>query len=209
MSYRSHLPGVGTYRVRLLHRHGKDDFADSLGDIDGWICSRSEEFTIRVRPHEIRLEKGERKKLRERFDAIDFKKPPICVHLSRNPTDEFVTTASAPEDEIYRAGWTAVPTLLDVIDDPNAKTPVLMWAFSLLFDITGLHGPEPGWSSTDPWGPHRSRLAWPTIKPPANWMNADEGQEDRVVGAASVDAALITDLRRRWTETRKSLAIHE
>ncbi len=96
-----------------------------------------------------------------------------------------------------------------MIDDPNAKTPVLMWAFSLLFDITGLHGPEPEWSSPGSWGPHRSRLAWPTVKPPANWMDADEGQEDRIDGAGSVDPTIVARLRLQWTETRKSLAIHE
>ena len=52
---RDHLcfPSAGDYVARLYQRHGQHDFYKSVGSIDGWICSRSEEFTIRVLPHPI------------------------------------------------------------------------------------------------------------------------------------------------------------
>src|SRR5262249_41960520 len=155
---------AGTYRARLDERHNEDRFGDAVGAIDGWICSRSEEFAIRVLPHPIALPKGDRRRLRERFDAIDFTKPPLIVLEPRRVADGFSVPIASPEDELYRAGWTAVPVLLDVLDDGPATFDAQTWALALLWDVTGLHGPdELDHSPVDPWAAPKHPTRWPTV----------------------------------------------
>jgi hypothetical protein len=208
------FPKAGDYRVRLHHHASWHDFNQANDLLDGWICERSEEFTIRVRPHGIALSPGDRRRLRERFDAIALESPVILVSNPWHPDAEYTAPASTPEDDLFRAGWNAVPVLLDVLDRGDASIQARAWALALLSDITGLHQPDvTGFkrrSADDSeelaFGRYRAPLCWPGVMLPEGWFDTSDG---RIAGPKLPDKTQQEVLIRRWQETRKSFDIHE
>ena len=130
----------------------------------------------------------------------------ILTFEARSPEDEFVEPVKTPEAELYRSGWKAVPVLLEVLDDARTNANSRAWALALLFDATGLNGPEyDGPCSADAWGPHQLRFHWPGVKMRGEF----EYQPDRIDGPKSLDAVALSEFVRRWSVTRGSLAIRE
>jgi hypothetical protein len=209
LEYFVHLPRPGDYQAVLHQRHGDDGsgFAYSKGPLDGWICSSSEPFTIRVHSRPIELTKSERERLLGRFRAIDVSQPTPLVWKSWEADDEFKERVTSPQDELYLAGWTVVPVLLDVLDESDSTPQTRAWALALLTDVTGLNGPERFGSENPAWGRHQASTRWPGLKPTKRY--ADDDKPGPVEGPAKPDVAQQTDLIRRWREIRNCLAIHE
>jgi hypothetical protein len=211
LAERFRLPSVGTYRARLHHGHGPAHrlLEEARGPIDGWICSTSEEFTIRVRTRTIALPKEERRRLRERFDSIDLSKPRLLPALSLHwsPDDVYAVPPRDPVDELYRAGWSAVPVLLDVLDEPGSSLRARAWALALLADITGRNGREYARPELD------HAFGW------IQWYDCWPGKKEHVEeaglvtirnrGALEPVASYQEELIRRWTADRANLVVHE
>jgi hypothetical protein len=208
LEYFVHLPRPGDYQAVLHQRHGPGGggFACSKGPIDGWICSSSELFTIRVRPRPVELTKSERERLSDLFRVIDVSQPTTLVWKSWEADDEFEGHASSPQDELYLSGWTGVPVLLDVLDETDATPQARAWALALLTDVTGLNGPERSGRENLAWGRHRILNRWPGLKPSKGYRDEKPGA---VEGPAKPDVAQQDELIRRWREVRSCLSIHE
>lgn len=200
------FPHSGEFTVRLLHRHGNDDFTRARGSLDGWICSRSEPFTIRVLPKSVACSAAERTRLRERFAAIDFSKPRI-LSGPWEPGDEFTGPAVTPEDDLYRAGWSAIPVLLDELDDAAATPDARAWALALLTDITALNHPGyNGPAEVSALGRILTPMKWPRVKLPENVHVLGESPAS---GPAQPDPVEQARLIESWHRTRKSLELRE
>ncbi|HET6165138.1 MAG TPA: hypothetical protein VFG37_15820 [Planctomycetota bacterium] len=208
LEYFLHLPAAGDYRARLFHGFGNSRFAYVEDPHANWICAKSDEFTIRVLPRPIDLPRRERARLRERFDAIDLEQPVVVDWRGRwKAGDAYEGDAASPEDELFRAGWTSVPVLLDVLEDAHATPRARAWALALLLDVTGLFGGEHQ-EHSDALGRHRTVFDWPTVQE-RPWQRRDRDSLTRVDGPEQPDVAQQAELIRSWLTIRGSLAIRE
>jgi hypothetical protein len=121
--------------------------------------------------------------------------------------DAYEGDAASPEDELFRAGWTSVPMLLDVLEDAHATPRGRAWALALLLDVTGLFGDEHK-ESSDALGRHRTVFDWPTVQE-RPWQRRGRDSLTRVDGPEHPDVAQQAELIRGWLTIRGSLAIRE
>lgn len=209
LQYYVHLPMPGDYQVVLRQRHGHAgrDFAYSTGSVDGWIYSSSDVFTIRVLPRQIAISNAERERLLDRFRAIDFASPTLIVWQPWKAGDAFKEAATTPQDELYLAGWSAVPVLLDVLDQEPRSARECAWALALLADITGLHAPVRDDRENLAWGRYVRFNCWPGLER-SRRENGDHAKP-ATEGPELPDLRQQDELIQRWRETRKGFVIQQ
>ncbi len=205
------LRRTGDHRVRLFSCDGVE-FDETRGALDGWICTTSDEFTIRVVARPIELPPSERRRLHALFDAIDVASPPLLVSEALLADEhDWIGPPATPDDELCRTGWHAVPVLLDVLDEKNASPERRAWALALLTDITGLVGFGGFFATGDDTligavGRHRAFWLWPSARPRANQLREND---KRLAGPPHPDPKLQAELAHRWLEFRECLAVSE
>ena len=204
----------GDYRMRIHHRSGgnhRSFFAATDSPLAGWIAMSSSEFMLRVLPRPIRLPKSERRRLRERFDSLPIEEPPFLIAEAIPADATWSDTVAIPGEEFARAGWSGVPSLLDVLDEPGANAKRRAWALALLASITPLRvdGCDDQVGGMDDsegaLGRHRYCYRWPGLI-------AKDGVPptvSEVGGPTEPDAALQERAIARWRSIRESLSVSE
>jgi hypothetical protein len=133
------LAQPGAYRVRIRY-HDQDDI-DSLADLRGRIVSTSEEFRVQIRPRRIEITQARLDELRGWIRAIDAQKTVPLVSGHWHPGMGFDGAAVEPEDELFRAGWEAVPALYAAMQDEATEPERRAWVFGMLWNILGIENP--------------------------------------------------------------------
>jgi len=207
-------PRAGEYRARLHHHHGHGgSYAWSKGPLDGWIVTSSPEFTLRVLPRVIRLNASERARLRALFDSLDphATRPLVCEPWHPDPV--FQDGPRSPADELFGAGWTSVPVLLDVLDERDSTPEAKAWALALLASITPLRLDARGDQdqvrndASDALGRHHDYMYWPTLQNPDH--RGGDPWSSEIQGPEVPDSAAQAKLIAAWHDVRTSLAISE
>jgi hypothetical protein len=136
------FPGPGVYQVRLSY-HDSEEIAND-DRIDGFVVATSPEFTVRLKSQSVTVKRAELDALKEKFKSIDFteKVPLVAGHWSADL--KFDGAPKTPQDHVFRAGYAAVPMLLELLDDATLTIEQRSWVFGLLWDITGINNPEHG-----------------------------------------------------------------
>ncbi|MSR46975.1 MAG: hypothetical protein EXS13_07915 [Planctomycetes bacterium] len=162
------FPGPGNYEVQLAY-HDDVEIADE-DRIDSYVVATSVKFPVRLKAQPIVVARGELDLLKKAFGAIDFTKkvPLVAGHWRANLRFEGAPTT--PEDRIFRAGWCAVPAVLELLDDATQTIKQRSWIFGLLWDITGMNNPptgeffaavkDPVWSAVWPGAIDDTRPGW-------------------------------------------------
>lgn len=210
------IPRAGDYKVRLHHHHDHegDYFVFSPGSLEGWIVTSSPEFSVRVHPRPIELPAAERARLRALFESLAPDEPRMLVREPWSPDQAYARAAQTPAAELYRAGWKAVPVLLDALEEPGASAESRAWALALLASITPLQLDARGDNDdsrnppTAALGSHRSwerapdrEKSYPSAPPPE--------RTPKVEGPEAPDVELQAQLIVKWRDIRGSLSISE
>lgn len=166
------FPAPGDYEVRLAY-HDEVAIAE-VERLDGFVVAWSPAFKVRLVPAAVEVTRATVDALKREFAAIDLRQPvPLLAHPWRADL-ELVGEPATPEDRLFRAGWDAVPTLLELLEDAKLTVEQRSWVLGLLWDLTGMHCPllderrravhEFRWLPT-----------WPTVDAaaPADWREPD------------------------------------
>jgi hypothetical protein len=94
----------------------------------------------------------------------------------------FVGDATTPEDRLFRAGWDAVPALLEAAKDSSLEPRRRAWAFAMLWNVLGredpsLYGHSMGWT--------RWVDQWPTSAEPSDPWRASGTHTRKQIDPAS------------------------
>ncbi len=136
------FPAPGIFQVRIAY-HDEVDIAREP-QVDSYVASWSPKFEVRIRAKPIVVARAAVDALKGEFRKIDFTKKVPLVSGHWRVELRFEGEAVLPEDRIFRAGWTAVPALLELLDDATLTIEQRSWVFGLLWDITGMNNPETG-----------------------------------------------------------------
>lgn len=127
-----------------------------------------------------------------------------CVKLVREPWSPDTTFArddEGPEDRLFRAGWSALPVLIDALDDPRVEPRHQEWALGLLFDLTGLHQPAGGFADRSLVGAACWEDAWPTTRATIAFSDRNGN------GWAPAPECTVADLKSAWKALRAKLDV--
>lgn len=131
----------GAYTVRA--QYGEDSMFSNAKDLRGRVYYSSEPFLLHVRPRRITLTEAEDEAVRVSFRSLSDAGPirfVVGTPVEQHP--DFIA-AESPEGAILRAGWRAVPALLDALETPDLTPRRRAWALALLYGISGTIDPRP------------------------------------------------------------------
>ncbi|MBK7874699.1 MAG: hypothetical protein IPJ77_02945 [Planctomycetes bacterium] len=162
---------------------------------------RSAPFRVKLTADPIRLTRAAYDGLRHELTSIP---RDSCVKLVRAPWSPATTFAQddlEPQDRIFRAGWKALPVLIDALDDPKVEARHQDWALGLLFDVTGLHQPAGDAYAASLIGRTCWEDAWPTTRRDVVFS------DDRGNGYVVPDGTTLADLKSAWKALRVKLDV--
>lgn len=162
---------------------------------------RSAPFRVKLTADPIRLTRATYDGLRHELTSIP---RDSCVKLVRAPWSPATTFAQddlEPQDRIFRAGWKALPVLIDALDDPKVEARHQDWALGLLFDVTGLHQPAGDAYAASLIGRTCWEDAWPTTRRDVVFS------DDRGNGYVVPDGTTLADLKSAWKALRVKLDV--
>lgn len=188
----------GEYRFRLQY-HDQEDI-DELLDVRHWMVVESEEVVLVVLPRRVRLTRAEHASFARDLRAIDVTKPVLFTSATWQPEMKFTGPADTPEERLFRAGWQALPALLEALADPSLDDAHADWAMALCFDLTGLNPPD--WINRV-FARFRWEARWPTSDAPEV---RHFGEWTESADSAPVEAERQA-YRQRWLETRRGLSV--
>lgn len=160
--------GPGNFEVRIAY-HDEVEIANEAR-IDSYVVAWSPKFQVRIKPQPIVVARATVDALKQEFRAIDFSQKVPLVSGHWRAGLRFEGDALLPEDKLFRAGWVAVPALLELLDDATLTIEQRSWVFGLLWDITGMNNPttgethaavkDPEWFGTWPTAVDDTRPGW-------------------------------------------------
>ncbi len=208
-------PFVGSFALELAFDPDGFTWRDGASvPLEGCLAVAAPTVAVTVHPRPIELPPAERRRLRARFDAIDATEPRWIAPDSWRAELRFLGAPQSPADELFRAGWSAVPMLLDVLEEAASSPAQRAWALALLASITplGLDGRgNRDHSLGEPAGALGSHRAfwsgyWPSIDLAAPHS---QGFMLEVKGAAVPDLAIQSRLIAWWRGVRSALLVRE
>ena len=188
----------GEYRFRLQY-HDQEDI-DELLDVRHWMVVESEEVVLIVSPRRVRLTRAEHAAFAHDLRAIDPAKSVLLTSSAWWPDMKFTGAADTPEERLFRAGWQALPALLEALADSTLADAHADWAMGLCFDITGLN--PPAWIN-HVFGSFHWEPKWPSSDGPGA-QNFGEWAESE---ANATIAAERQTYRQRWLDARHGLLV--
>jgi hypothetical protein len=132
-------PGAGEFQMRVLY-HDRAEIAEGTG-CDGWIASSTTWFIVHVKAKRIWVSRAEFCALADRIGEIDLSKPVLLVRGHWESELAFDRAPETPEDHLFRAGWKAVPALLEALESKDLEPKRRAWVLGLLWNITGALNP--------------------------------------------------------------------
>jgi len=158
-------PGVNLLRVQY---HDHETIAGRRS-VEHLLVTTSDPVRVQWTPRTVVLSEARERELRGRIDELDDLALPWIVEFSYHEEIEPTLPDDGSAAEILRAGWEALPVLLEAVADPAITPARRAWLLALLFDLTGVLDPSgvegvlgqaeriPGWRGSrvfplfDPW----------------------------------------------------------
>ncbi len=181
----------GDYQVRVQNHPGISIASED--DVRGWILSSSKPVTVRLHPLHIRLDEAERAELLVHLQSIDVLQPVVLLDIPGADGMESKGTTVSSAERLFRAGWRALPLLIDALEDPAMDVKRRAWLLGLLYDLTGWHLP---------WSERSSVIgsAWTE-----SWDSpAPADQQD---WSESIDPQVQSMVVERWRESRSCVVL--
>jgi tetratricopeptide (TPR) repeat protein len=132
------VPGDYTVTIQYHDRLGIGSYAHT----GGLIVSRSEPFRLHVQPRVIDLTKEDRRVARQAVAGLDDKAAVQILAGSYTKAAHEWIDPKSPAGKLLGLGWTAVPTLLDELENSRLSPGHRAWMLALLFSITSWHDPR-------------------------------------------------------------------
>jgi len=133
------LPPPGVYEVRA--QYAENCSFSCARDLRGWVYYSSRPVILTIAKRRIELTRSERKGHEAAISDLPEDGP--IRFVAGTPVEdhpEFIPPDS-PEGRLLRAGWKAIPALLDAAEAKGASPIRRARVFALLFGITGANNP--------------------------------------------------------------------
>ncbi len=153
------FPRPGEYRARILFHDQWNIQHDA--NLRGLILSKSPEFIVRVHPLLITMTRQEHADISGWIMSIDTSQRVPWVQRSWDPNLTFDGEPAAPEDRLFRAGWRALPVLLEMLQRRDLSPDRVGWILGMLWNVSGAIHPG-AVTSNDVLGPHAWTQTWPS-----------------------------------------------
>lgn len=188
------FPQPGDYRVRIQYHDNEN--IDTEATLAGYVVSSSPYFEVRMNPGRLRLSRSEMESMRRWVEEIDVSRPVPLVSGHWHEGLRFTGEPETPEDRIFRAGYRAVPVLLDCLETEPVDAARRGWVLGMLWNITGVNNPAGGRRGTI--GSYRWITNWPTAIGRASPTLAEFGERKWKVSAEEQE-----ELVARWSPARR------
>ena len=134
---RLRAPGVHELRVQY---HDEFAIADR-SRVDRLIVLTSDPVRLRWEPRVVRLSEEQERVIRRWIGALDDSEPVLLVDGPFREGVEPSLPETKPQLAILKAGWKAVPVLIDALGAPENTPERCAWLLALLYDLTGVLDP--------------------------------------------------------------------
>lgn len=147
------FPRPGTpFDVRIVFGLGP---IDDAREMRGRCTFASEPLRVTIAPLVVANDAKRDAELRVQLLAIDVKRPVQLVDRPWTPGTTLESSILTGDDRVFEAGWSALPMLLDALDDASLESARVDWVLALLHDVTGWGRPDAAFSHAT------RRVAWP------------------------------------------------
>ena len=179
----------GEYSLRILHTTDNPMLMGNVEDLLAEVSIASEEFQLRIRPFEVRLQRSEVEQLNQWIDAIDVTKPWLLCVQPWSESYTYDVAPALPEDHLFRFGPRAVPVLIDRLERERDKHRIL-WICAMLTNLTGWHPLQGPLDDNE-----RAVPFWPTVS--ARWNDPTRRADPSPPMYNALRAAEIWDAARQ------------